>query len=368
MNITKEDLAKVSNRYNAITAANDPALSLRDNLVNHYLAERSTSSREEAEEIVNKLITGSEELTLRYHEALANGFNPDEKIAEITKEFSTEERFNFLINALSLVEALNLSAFPSQTNVKDAINSAIKKYASENPTPTAEDCEILQKLLTEAIKSNTLILSSSDQAQELLTSATDANTVIDFASQQYDDARLKAEMALAMWLEYEDGNIPSLEAGATPESIGVGAATAVEEAKVMNDVHNGNTTVDFAVKCLKILGGVALTCLIGYIGIIGCALISGIAAYGMLSILGTSTIACIATTAILLPLAWGMAEYGVKAGSYILDKAGKVFDVVVEKLRESVLPRIKEVAISFISWIKAKLGNQPTSNVVPVNT
>lgn len=356
LKISQDDMAKVASRYQSVNASYDSSKTLSENLQSAYKAAHPTASNEEIANVVEKLLKGCDELTIKYHQALAEGFDVEAEISNLTKCMETEERYKFLINALSAVEALNIASFPSQTSIKDAVEAAVKEYAEATPNPTDADCEAIKKLLAEAISNNTLVLAGSEKAQELLHSAKETNTVVDFASEQYDDARMKAEMALAMWLEYEDGNISSIEAGATPEAIGIGAATAVEEAKVMSDVATGKTTADIAVKCLKILGGVALFLMLGYLGIMGASIVGAYAAGVLISLFGTSTVACVASLVICIPLMWGMAQGGVAVGSFIMDKAGQAFDFVVEKLRESVFPKVKEVATRFINWIKGKLG------------
>ena len=330
LKISQEDMAKVAGRYQSVNSSYDSSKNLSENLKAAYKAACPTASDEEATLIVEKLLKGCDELTIKYHQALADGFDAEAEISNLTKGMETEDRYRFLINALSAVEALNIASFPSQTSIKEAVEAAVKEYAEATPNPTDADCEAIQKLLAEALTNNTLVLAGSEKAQELLHSAKETNTVVDFASEQYDDARMKAEMALAMWLEYEDGNISSIETGASPEAIGIGAATAVEEAKVMNDVATGKTTADIAIKCLKILGGVALFLMLGYLGIMGAAIVGAYAAGGLISLFGTSIVACVASLIICLPLMWGMAQAGVAVGSFIMDKAGQAFDFVVE--------------------------------------
>lgn len=368
-NLTSDEQAKVVERYNSLTAANNPNLSLSENLINFYLSFHPNATKEEASVLVSKLMDGCETLTHKYNEALKNGFNAEKELADICANMTVEQRFIFLVNASAMVETLNLSFFASQTDVKETVKKAIEDYMAATPNPTETDCDAMEKLLAEAITNNTLVLAGSEKAYELLNVASkDATQVVDFTAGQYDDARLKAEMALATWIEYENETLVSIEKGAIPEAIGVGAATAVEEAKVMNDVANGSKTVDIAIKCLKILGGIALTCVLGYAAIMASGYVGGMLAIGLLTLFGTSTIACIATIALVFPLLWGMAQVGINGISCIIEKAGEVFDVVVEKLRESVFPKIAEVANKFIIWIKTKLGGSTTSTPVIATT
>lgn len=361
MNITNEDMARIANRQQAISVAHESNLTLNENLSVAYRAAHPELSEEAANAVVAKLIKGCNDLTNRYRQAIAEGFDAETEISNLTRGMDVETRFNFLINALAAVEALNSGAYASQTDAENAIRKAVEDFLAATPTPTEGDCDAIQKLLAESIANNTLILTGSDQAHELLEKAKDTNSVIDFASERYDDARTKAEMALAMWLEYEDGNLTSIPEGATPEAIGIGAATAVEEAKIMNDVATGRATADKAVKWLKILGGIALVLLLGYVGLMVAALVGELAATALLSVFGTSAIACFATMALCLPLFWGCAHLGLKAGAIILDKAGKAFDVVVKTLRETIIPKIKEIAANIIAWFKRKLAGRQSS-------
>ena len=365
MKITTEEMASVAERRKAINESNQSNLTLKENLVSFYKANRLEVSDEEATEIVEKLMSGCEELTKKFNQAITEGFDAEKEIKVLTKDMDTATRFTYLVNAFCAVEALNASTFASEKNISESITKAITEYMDSTPFPTEADCDTIQKLLVEAISNNTLLLSGLEQAQELLSSATDSNTIVDFASNQYDDARTKAEMALAMWLEYTDGNISSIEEGALPEYIGVGAAAAVEEAKIMNDVATGRKTADYAVKCLKILGGIALFLLLAYTGILISATVGGLAAVALMSFFGTSTIACIASVIICIPLIWGLAQLGVNTGTYIMEKAGKAFDLVVKRLRESIFPKIKEIASNFLCWIENKIrGRQSSSQTI----
>lgn len=355
-NISKEDMAKVAERFQQINSVYDPSLSLIENLVSAYKAARQEATDEEASRVCSKLIEGCDTLTRNYHTALADGFDPADEINRLTDGLSTEQRFNFLVNAMVAVDTLNIESYPENKDVTEAIKEALEKYNAASAQPTDADCEELQKLLEEAITNNTLLLSGLDTAKQLLASSTDTATVIDFVSSRYDDARIKAQMALAMWMEYKNGQLTSIPDGASPETIGVGAASAVEEAKIINDVATGATTAAIAIKCLKVLGGVALFLLLGYVGILGMAVVGTLASGAMLTMLGTSALACIVTTAVCLPLLWGLAQLAINGGEKVMEKAGEFFDYVVEKLRTSILPATKRIAIGIIDWIKEKLG------------
>ena len=367
LHLTKEEMTKVTERYEAINAAHDASLSLTDNLVNAYTQALPETTKEEATDVVKKLIYGCDTLTESYNEALADGFDAEKEIADLCAGMTTQQRYSFLVSALVAVQALNLDTFTSTTDMKGQMSKAVSEYLASKPEPTEDDCTEMQHVLAEAITNNTLILNGAEKAKELLDKAGNgAESVIDFTSEQYDDARYKAETALAAWIAFKCGELASVPEGATPESIGVGVAAAAEEAKIISDVAKGNKTVDIAVKCLKILGGVALACLIFLAILAGAVVMSGAIISGLVALFGDTLFACFLALAISIPLSLGFANLGVETGEKILVKAGKVYDVVVEKLRESIFPKIVETAKKIVAWIKSKLSGQGSSvNVEP---
>lgn len=362
MNFTQEDMARVTKRYNAIADSANAELTLKENLVNAYMKSKPEISEEEAINIVNRLIDGCETLTKKYNEAFKDSFNVESEIATLCKGKNTEEKFTFLINALAVVETLNVDSYDSLGNVKEALQTAIESYKKSDHEPTEEDCDAMTKNLADALRDNTLLISGLEKAQEILHAANKTNTIIDFAAEQYDDAKMKAEMALAAWIEYESGNMPSAGTDATPESIGIGAATAVEEAKIMSDVAKGNKTMDIAIMCLKVLGAVALTCILGYISCLGITAVLDVVASGLIYVFGTSTIACIATMALIIPLMFGMAFVLVDPICEILEEANDIFDIVVDELRNSIIPKIEFAGKRFINWLRSLFSQQNDGN------
>lgn len=369
LKLSSQDLATVTTRYNAMQSTYNESLSLKENLASMYRQAHPDATDEGTNQLVERLLKGCDTLTQRYNEALADNFSIEQEVESLCSGKTIEERYTFLINAFALVQNLNLSTFSNQSDALAEIDVAIKELQQRNNVPTEEDCTALLKLLTEAIANNALLITGLEEAKKLLSvSMQGAQATIDFAASQYNDARTKAQMALAMWLEYESGNISSLEMGISPEVVGISAATAIEEAKIMNDVATGSKTADIAIRCLKVLSGVALICLLGYVGLMVASLVGGIASYALLSILGTSTLACIVTMGLIIPLVWGVSSAEVKAGEYIMDKASDAYDFVIEKLRNDIFPKIVNVANTFISWLKEKFSSVQGSNISPTLT
>lgn len=360
INLTKEELQKVTERYNNLKNAFDTNAALKDNMLNAYMATRLEADKEEASALIDKLLDGCNKLTNMYNEALAKGdFDVRKEIDTLGKDLSVEERFRFIVNTLAVVEKMNLSTYASLTDVKADIEKAIEEYLAATPNPTQSDCDAMLDALADAINNNTIVLSSAEKARELLGGAFKGKTAaIDFASEQYDDASVKAGMALALWLEYEDGNIPSMPENTTPELVGVGAATAVEQAKVASDVASGRKTVDVAVKCIKILGGVALACLLFYLSLNVTVFVGSMVMLGLMSLFGTSVLAILVAMIAAVAAMWKITEAETDAGIYIMEKSGEAYDKVVAALRETILPAIRKGIENIINWIRTKFSGQ----------
>ena len=128
MKVTKEEMVKVAERRKAISSDYKSNLTLVENLVAVYKTARPELSEEEVTETVDKLMKGCEELTLKYNRAIAEGFNVEEEIISLTKDMDVETRFNYLVNALSAVEALNANNFASLKNANETMKQSIEDY------------------------------------------------------------------------------------------------------------------------------------------------------------------------------------------------------------------------------------------------
>lgn len=128
MKITKEEMVKVAGRCKSISSNYESNLTLVENLVAAYKKACPELSEEEVTDKVKKLMKGCEDLTIRYNRAIAEGFNAEEEINSLTKGMDIETRFNYLVNALSAVEALNANNFASLKDANETMKKNIEDY------------------------------------------------------------------------------------------------------------------------------------------------------------------------------------------------------------------------------------------------
>ena len=351
---TKAELNAIANRLNAIHSHGGEDLSLKDRLVSYYMTTAEGLTKDEAEQTVSRLMSGVDDLTSKYKAALENGWNPNEHIAEMTAGMTTQERYDFLVNAISIVKNLNVNVLGDAADIKSDVEAAIAEMKANNAEVTDATCNALQSSLAELLESSPLMLTGADKIKEMMDAASGESTnVVDFASSEYDDYRYKNEMALAAWIEHKEGNITSLPEGILPESLGVSIAAGVEEARVMDEVASGNKTIEWAVKCLKILGGIALVCFLGYIALLGLILTSLALFEAGMIVMGTSTVAMIFAGIFSLLVSWGISDAAIDYGTKVLEWCGEAYDWVVLKLKDNVYPKIKSATQKLVAWVRS---------------
>jgi hypothetical protein len=350
---TKAELDIIANRLNIIHSHGSEDLSLKERLVSYYRTTDETLTKEEAESTVSRLMSGVDDLTSQYKDALNNGWDPNEHITAMTANMTTQERYDFLVNAISIVKSINANTLGGVSDIKGDVEAAIAELKANNAEVSDATCESLQSCLSELLESSTLMLTGEEKIKEMMEAAHGQSTnVIDFASAEYDDYRYKNEMALAVWIEHKEGNITSLPERILPESLGVSIAAGVEEARVMAEVASGNRTIEWAVKCFKILGGIALACFLVYIALLGLAL--SVVAFFELGILvmGTSSVAIFIATALAFLLSWGYCEIAINFGAKIMEWCGEAYDWVVMKLKDNVFPRLRTATQNLVTWVR----------------
>lgn len=339
---TKAELNAIATRLNAIHAHGSEDISLKDRLVSYYMTTDEKLTKEEAVQTVSRLMAGVDDLTSKYKAALENGWNPSEHITEMTASMTTQERYDFLVNAISIVKNLNVNILGDISDINGGVDAVITELKTTNTEVTDATCWSLQASLVELLESSPLMLTGEDKIKEMMDAARGQSTnVVDFASSEYDDYRYKNEMALAAWIEHKEGNITSLPEGILPESLGVSIAAGVEEAQVMAEVASGNKTFEWAVKCLKVLGGIALVCFLGYIALWGIFLTASAFFETTIFLLGSSSLAVFIAYSLSFLVSMGCCDVMIKFGTKVLNWFGDKYDQLVTYFKELFKPQNK---------------------------
>lgn len=360
---TKAELNAIANRLNAIHTHGSDELHLKEKLVSYYMTTDENLTQEEAEQTISRLISGVDDLTFKYKAALENGWNPNEDIAALTANMTTAERYDFLVNAISVLNSININTLGVMSDVNGSLEATIAELKSSHLEVTNQTCDELQEILAELLETSSLMLTGEDKVKEMLSASCGQTTnVIDFASSLYDDYRYKNEMALAAWIEHKNDNITSLPEAILPEALGASIAAGVEEARILDEASSGNKSWDWAIKALKILGAVALVCFLGYIALLGLALVACSFFEAAILVMGTSSAAIFIATALSFLVSWGYCEVLIKFGTKVVNWCGEAYSWATDKLKEKVVPLIKKGADKLKNWFKATFGGNDKPN------
>ena len=359
---TVAELSVITNRYNEIHSSANESQSLRENLVAYYMSTDPTITKEDAARVVDGLMSGVDTLTTKFKTALVDGWNPKEHVNAMVEGMTLQQRYDFLVNAISLVNTLNVQTMGEVQDIQTTINETIEKMKSGTIEVTDSVCDELQDSLIELLQSSPLMVTNAEQIKEMMDAANSQTTnVVDFASSQYDDYRYKNEMALAAWIEHKNGALTTLPSDIIPESLGVSIAAGVEEAHIMEEVATGSKPFEWAVKALKILGAVALTCFLGYVAFLGLALLMGAFFEASILVMGTSTVAIFAASVLSFLVCWGYSGVALNVVTKILEWTGEAYDWVVAKLKDNVYPTIKAGFTKLVTWVKSLFNKGQTT-------
>lgn len=357
-NFTKEMLETLANRYNEINSSADPTKSLAENLDAYYASLHPEFTQEEVHGIVQMLMKGTETLTEKYDKASKEGRHATvrETIKEACDKIEDiKQRFDFLVNALSVVESLNLSTFDELSDIKAEVEEHIKEYAEKTTNPTEQDCADLMEQLVDAIDNNTLVLAGSDKLTDLLQSAQNGTVQsIYFSSAQYDDACHKAEMALAAWIEIENENLDVPTEARNPEVIGVSVASAVEQQKILNDLSAHKINYDLASDCLQTLLGITISCVLSIIILSALALtVLAVSTAILLPCVGSFIIAAL-TVVVYVPFMYKMVQFAYPLYKETVEITVETCIHLYDHIRENVWPIVVESGKRFLGWCKQK--------------
>ena len=165
------------------------------------------------------------------------------------------------------------------------------------------------------------------------------------------DMREKMITSMATYIAYQNEELESLKGQElSPEAIAISVAAGVEEMHVMNDLNSGRTTVDKAIRVLKLIGGIALFSLLAYVAF-NCIIAIGTLSMVMFMVtFGSTTIATVGAFLASLFVVWSLTNSTFNAGEKIMNWSSRIFDVLVNTWRETVWPSIFVVLRDIKDW------------------
>lgn len=332
-NFTAEEMNIITSLTQELVQNTDATKSTKDNLV-AMLQERVPSCTEgTAANIVAELLKGATDFTDRFEE-LCKGQDTEnnlyERCLEMIKDRTPQEQAACILNFVALLKTLDTTVLGSLLEDANAdVLARFETFKSLNPQ-VAEDISDeqlaeLRECLRDAIDNSSICIAGDEQMKELLhTLDTDPELAKTLVEKGLHDLDYKAYAALAAYIAYRKGQLPSMPNELNAELLGASVAAGVERSKIITGAQKGWISWDKAFSLLKLLGGALLMVLFAWVGAhiflfgvgLTCALIA--------SLVGSATIGIVA---------------GILIGGYSMYKA---LDWLYEEVAEPIMKGLGE--------------------------
>lgn len=358
MNIdfTKDEVLKIQELSAEFNKAEDKDLTLNENLVAFYLTQRPGTTKEDAKKVLQGLTKG----VITFHEELTevlknNGINYVEKLQELGKDLSNEQKYEIYINFLSMLTVLDVQNFDVEKATQIENFQTVKSRFAVSGEVTEEMLDDVIERIANLFKDNTFCLTTTEMVGSLFEKIQEESSLEECLSGSKEDFRIKLTNAMMTYIAYQKGQIASLAGQEiAPEAIAIGAAAGVEQARVMEEFRLGRISWDMALDILKFIGGVALWCTLALLFTSAAIVITLLSFAALTNFLGGSILAIVISGAVSMCLAFELAELTAETVLSIIEWSGSVFDQVISYWQETAWPFIKERASEISDWFKTK--------------
>ena len=351
--LSKEEILKVQDLVVKFNESYNAELSLKENLVKFYLSQRPGALPEDAYAITNGLESGIVSFNAKLKQALETGeFDYAAELREIASEMPINEKYELYVNFLAALQTLcvdNLS--PQQASQLEGFQ-AIRDRLIVKEDVTEDMLHDVEDKIGQLLKNNNLCLGSIENLKDLIEELPNGTEAIEsIVTDSERDMREKMISSMATYIAYQNEELESLKGQElSPEVIAISVAAGVEEMHVMDDLNSGRTTVDKAIKVLKIIGGIALFSLLAYVAFNCITAIGTLSMVMFMVAFGSTTIATIGAFLASLFVVWSLTNSAFNAGEKIINWSSRIFDVVVNTWRETVWPSIFVILRGIKDW------------------
>lgn len=332
-NFTAEEMNIITSLTQELVQNTDATKSTKDNLVAMLQEHVPSCTEGTAANIVVELLKGATDFTDRFEE-LCKGQDTEnnlyERCLEMIKDRTPQEQAACILNFVALLKTLDTTVLGSLLEDANAdVLARFETFKSLNPQ-VAEDISDeqlaeLRECLRDAIGNSSICIAGDEQMKELLhTLDTDPELAKTLVEKGLHDLDYKAYAALAAYIAYRKGQLPSMPDELNAELLGASVAAGVERSKIITGAQKGWISWDKAFSLLKLLGGALLMVLFAWVGAhiflfgvgLTCALIA--------SLVGSATIGIVA---------------GILIGGYSMYKA---LDWLYEEVAEPIMKGLGE--------------------------
>lgn len=351
--LSKEEILKVQELAAKLNESYNSELSLEENLVKFYLTERPGAFPEDAYTIVNGLKSGIVSFNANLKKALENGeFDYATELKELTSEMPINEKYELYINFLAALQTLSVGNLSTEQASQLENFQTIRERLIVKDEVTEEMLRDVEDKIGQLLKNNNFCLGSLESLKELIDELPNGSEAVEsVVINSEQDMREKMITSMATYIAYQNEELESLKGQElSPEVIAISVAAGVEEMHVMDDLNSGRTTIDKAIKVLKIIGGIALFSLLAYVAFNCITAIGTLSMVMFMVAFGSTTIATVGALLASIFVVWSLTNSAFDAGEKIMNWSSRIFDVVVNTWRETVWPSIFTVLHNIGDW------------------
>lgn len=371
-NLTKEEILKVKEFTEKFNESYNAEISLEENLAQFYLMQRPGAFPEDAYEVVKELKSGINFFNSNLQKALSeDGFDYVEELSKISSELPTEKKYELYINFLAALQTLSVNNLSQEQFTQIDNFQTIRERLVVKGDVSDEMMIEAEKQIAQMLETNTLCLGSVEALKNLINQLPDGNEAVEkIVTGSKNDMREKMIASMSTYIAYQNDEIESLRGQQlTTQAIAILTAAGIEEMHVLDDLNAGRTTIDRAIKVLKIIGGIALFTLLAYVTFVGVTTIGTLTMTAILVSFGASTIVTIGAFVASLFVVWSLTDSAIRVSGKILTWSSRVFDAVINTWKETAWPTIKNALMDCWNWITSLFNknmiiteNQQTGN------
>ena len=334
--LSKEEILKVQELAAKFNESYNSELSLEENLVKFYLTERPGAFPEDAYTIVNGLKSGIVSFNANLKKALENGeFDYATELKELTSEMPINEKYELYINFLAALQTLSVGNLSTEQASQLENFQTIRERLIVKDEVTEEMLRDVEDKIGQLLKNNNFCLGSLESLKELIDELPNGSEAVEsVVINSEQDMREKMITSMATYIAYQNEELESLKGQElSPEVIAISVAAGVEEMHVMDDLNSGRTTIDKAIKVLKIIGGIALFSLLAYVAFNCITAIGTLSMVMFMVAFGSTTIATVGALLASIFVVWSLTNSAFDAGEKIMNWSSRIFDVLVNMWR-----------------------------------
>lgn len=342
------------------SSANAEATTLEDRLVKFYVEQRPGTFPEDAYQTIKEMRHGIETFNDNLQKALSeSGFDYAAELHKLAADISVRQKYDLYANFLAALQTLSASNLSADQLAEIEDYQALRCKLDVDGEVGEDMIADLEAKIVDMLENNTLCLGSTDRLRELVAQLPNgADAIGEVIRGSEEDMRQKLVASMATYIAYQNDQIESMRGKEfTAEAVAIATAAGVEQAHVIDDLNAGRTTVDVAIKVLKIIGGVAMFSILAYFSFLLMIGSASVVSLMLVNLFGTSLIATIGSFTIMCMFLIELGDTLADAGSVVMKWSSRTFDLVVDTWRKVAYPAIAAALTGVGQWLKDKLGS-----------